>query len=222
MAGIPQDIDLLKDTARVRFDGEDVIYQKMDFFDAPPNWVYLGRNPAGTDPAFSGRIVEGRRPGARTPAALDPFGSIGIWRLEVGWSASSPSWGSPSPGLRRLRCHGNLLLIHVPAAPGPVIRFSQDQWGGAPGSSPPIKVGPGLHSLEIFAGPQVARQKLPPSWQLSPASLEASAAVLRVWLDGKPVWTTPISANRDSYDRVVLGANPLQGLLHRHPERLCR
>jgi hypothetical protein len=62
--------------------------------------------------------------------------------------------------------------------------------------------------LEIFAGPRVSLRKFPPESGIDPAKLAASAAIFRVWLDGRAVWTARISANQDSYASVSIGTNP--------------
>jgi hypothetical protein len=201
----PEDVDLLKNTAHVKFAGEEAIFQKTFFFDAPPNWIFLGKDPAGMESSFTGKITARQNLAADTRSTLDPFARTGTWRLQVGFSSlllpmGQPLLASGSAG------HGNLLFVHV--LPHQSVRFSQDQWGGALTSSPVLTVSPGLHRVEVFAGPQVARRPLPPEWRLPPGEIAAASSALRVWLDGVPVWTTTVSFNQDSYDEVAVGANP--------------
>ena len=89
------------------------------------------------------------------------------------------------------------------------IQFDLDQWGLALVRSPVIPVqGDGTHSLEIFVGGRVARATFPDEWHLDPAEIAAAEPFLRIWLDGRPVWTARISINRDSYRSVSIGSNP--------------
>jgi hypothetical protein len=199
------EIESLKTRALVRFAGEAVIHEKSQFFDSPPNWVFLGKNPAGLDPPFNGRISGVRRlppdqPGAR-PEGAEP----GVWRLEFSLPLTLPQRGHPILG-SGTQGHGNLLLMQV--TPSGALRFSLDEWGLGLSQSAPLAVSPGLHRLEIYAGPQVAAQAFPASWQLDSAAVARLKSLLRIWLDGALVWSAPISINLNSYDEVSIGSNP--------------
>jgi hypothetical protein len=201
------EVEALKTRAWVQFDGKTVIHQKAPFYDAAPNWVSLGENPAGAELPFNGTITAPRRLAPPTPAGmLSVPADLGAWRLQVRLPLTSPQVGHPLLG-SGTREHGNLLLVRA-AADGR-LTFSLDEWNHAYLQSPPVAApDPGLHTLEIFAGPQVARQTLPADWNLAPAAVRASQFLLRVWLDGRPVWTARLDANLDSYTEVSLGANP--------------
>jgi hypothetical protein len=101
---------------------------------------------------------------------------------------------------------GNLLLVDVPARN--TIRFGYDQWGAGISQSQALNVRPGIHRIEIYVGAVVARHKWPNAWHLDASALGSTASQLMVWWDGALVWTTPITANQDSYDMVSLGSNP--------------
>jgi hypothetical protein len=201
-----KDVEAVKTTARVLLDGREVIGGRFKFYDAPPNWVFEGRNRAGIDPAFSGRIFDIRRLQPRDPRAFGLFAEPGVWRLQIEFPAQSIPEGYPvlSSGVAG---HGNLLMIE--AMPHGQFQFRLDQWGYGMASSPPMEIGGGAsHRLEIFVGPRVASQKLPPEWNIDASRLRTSASLLRVWLDGAPVWTTPVLGNQESYDLISIGSNP--------------
>ena len=133
------------------------------------------------------------------------FFEPGVWRLNVSPFSHSPS-GQPVLG-SGFSNHGNLLFLTV--LPDKTVRFELDQWGLGLSQSPRVKISrPGPHRLEIFVGPQAARLRLPDGWQADPAAMGRSAALLRVWVDGAPVWTAPLAINLDTYDWVTLGSNP--------------
>jgi hypothetical protein len=201
-----QDVETLKTRALVLLDGQAVIHQKMTFYDAPPNWVFLGKNPAGIDLPFAGEIRGGRRLPPGRPGSRTDLADVGVWRLQIGLPLREPEAGHPLLG-SGTQGRGNLLLMQ--AAPDRRIRFSLDQWNFALTHSPTLPPpAPGVHRLEIFAGPQVARQTLPPDWHLPAAALQPSKNLLRVWLDGELVWTAEVTVNLDSYGEVALGNNP--------------
>lgn len=204
----PEDVRTLKTTARVWFDGREVLNARMGFYDAPPNWIFFGRDPAGTAPPFTGRISAIRRLPMPTPASLAAAAEPGMWRLAVTPDFSHRRIGEPiiASGVSG---HGNLLFLEV-MEPG-AVRFGLDQWGYGAVHSPTIKLAPHTpHQLEVFIGPQVVRRMPKAERAAGGAALKKSAGLMRVWLDGRPIWTTPILINKQSYDFVTVGHN-LQG-----------
>jgi len=201
------DIEILKTTALVKFDGKAVIHQRVRFFDSPPGWTFYGANPAGIDAPFRGRILGHTLLPPREPESLrDPANESGLWRLAVTFPFGSPHSEQPVLGSGTAR-HGNMLVLHT--LEDHSIQFGLDQWGAPFSLSPRIPVrGDGVHDLEIFVGAQAARAKFPQEWHLDRGSVENSSSILRIWLDGRPVWTLRISSNRDSYGSVSIGSNP--------------
>ena len=201
-----REVETVKTRALVELDGRAVIHQKTQFYDSPPNWVFLGKNPAGTDSPFPGEIGGLRQLRPTRPNAGSKPAELGVWRLEIslrrlGDLHAQPILGSGTQG------HGNLLLMR--ATPDGELGFGLDQWNFSMATSPLLAAGSsGLHRLEIFVGPQVTRQTWPADWHLSPDRLRAAGKLLRVWLDGEPVWTTDVAVNLDTYDEVALGSNP--------------
>ncbi len=202
----PIDVEMLKTAVRVSVDGHEVIGSEMGFYDSPPNWVYIGKDPAGTSPPFSGNITSFDRLPPRDPKFFRPEEGTGVWFIDFEAppqteALSYPILGSGYTG------HGNLLLLKVDA--NRRFQFGVDQWDLQISFSPTFAaLEPGRHRLEVFAGPRVSLRKFPPASGIDPAKLAASASVFRVWLDGVAVWTTTITANRDSYGAVSVGANP--------------
>ena len=199
-------IDKLKTTARVLFDGTEVLRTQMRFYDAAPFDIFFGKNPAGIDVPFSGRITAIQRLPPRDLSALGLFTETGIWRLQVVFPFHVQGLGQPilASGVTGA---GNLLLLEV--VDRSHLWFGFDQWGASYSQSPPLEIkNPGPHQLEIFAGPQIVRQQWPGEWQIDAAALQASSSLLRVWLDGRLVWTTPIALHTGSYEFVSIGSNP--------------
>jgi len=198
------DIAKLKTTARVLFDGREAIRAQLKTFDAPPQWVVLGRNPAGGGQVFSGTISSVTRLPPRSPAALGLFSEAGVWRIRAALPTGAGRYPLLASGVAG---HGNLLLLDV--APDGRLRLGLDQWNGGLSESPFLALdSKEEHVIEIFAGPQLGRQKPPAEWRLDPRRIGASAHTLRVWVDGRPVWTAAVTLNLDSYDFVSLGSNP--------------
>lgn len=197
-----KDVDRLKTNARVLIDGKEVIRGRVVFYESAPGHVHFGANPDEGDARFLGRITDIRRLPAREAKGIP---EPGIWRIDitVPWLApyvAHPLLGSGVTGA------GNLLIVDVPKPNQ--IRFALDQWGGQMTRSRALDVLPGGHRIEVFVGPQVARQKWPAAWHLNAESMKKSGSMMNVWWDGALVWTTEIVVNRESYDLVSLGSNP--------------
>jgi hypothetical protein len=199
-------VEKIKTTARVLFDGQEVIRGRLRSYDSPPSWVEFGRNPAGPAPPFAGKITAIERLPARDPQEFARLAEPGVWRLQLELPARPSADRSPVLG-SGVAGHGNLLLLQ--RLPDRRVVFGVDQWGGGLSVSPPQVIDPARpHLLEIFVGPQVARLPLPAGWKIDPAAIKASATQFRLWLDGSPVWTTTVIVNQDSYDFVSIGTNP--------------
>ena len=138
------DIQILKTSAVVRFDGKIVIQKKVPFFDSPPGWVHFGENPAGTDPAFTGRIYRQELLAPRQAGALNAeAGEKGVWRLAFVFPFDAIGAEQPVLGSGFVR-HGNLLLLRT--LKDHAVQFSLDQWGLQLVRSPLIPVdGDGVH-----------------------------------------------------------------------------
>lgn len=191
---------------RVLLDGVEIIDGHQAFFAAQPGRTYWGANPWTNDPPFSGRIlrVEPRPlPGRGDMQAAREFG---LWRFT--WQIDPFSGQPPQPLLASGTAGaGNLLLLEHRAPD--TIGFALDEWGCGLTRSGPITLKPDRpHTLELFVGPQVARQTLAPEWQVDPAALAQAAPLLQVWIDGNLAWQTTVRCNRESYDFVALGKNP--------------
>jgi hypothetical protein len=201
-----KDVEKIKTTGRVLMDGTEVVRGRVRFYDSPPNWVFEGRDPAGTNRTFAGRISDVERLPPRRPDAFGLFSETGVWRIQMEIPSEPVPGGYPVLG-SGVAGHGNLLLLEVMTPK--VFRFRLDQWGHSISSSPPMEApGAGPHRVEIFVGPQVAIQKMPADWNIDPSRLKGSASLLRVWLDGSPVWDASVPYNQDSYDLVSIGSNP--------------
>ena len=202
-----EDIEALKTSALVTLDGTVLLHGRLRFYDAPPGYLFLGENPGGNDPPFRGKITHFERLAARPPG--DPKDKVfesGIWRMNLTFPFQKPDVGQPILG-SGTSGHGNLLFVETHR--GHTVRFGIDEWGlGVLSSSDLPIIGDGPHLLEIFVGGQVARAKFPAEWDLDPSALGSLSSIVRLWLDGRPIWTTEITINQGSYDFVSLGTNP--------------
>jgi len=199
------DVEWLKTTGRILLDGKEVVAGRLAFYDAPPGRIYFGQNPEEDGSRLAAKVSDVHRLPPRDLHAPGALSEPGIWRADivVPWLAPDawhPLLGSGVTG------RGNLLVVSIPN-PGKV-RFGFDQWGSGMTQSPVVDFVPGVHRLEIFVGPQVARQRFPAAWQIDAGALKASSSLMRLWWDGVPVWTAPIVVNKDSYGLVSLGSNP--------------
>ena len=200
-----KDVDRLKTNARVLVDGKEVIRGRIVFYESTPGHVHFGANPDESDARFSGRIADIQRLPAREANGVGAISEPGIWRMDIAVPWKAPEVAHPLLG-SGVTGAGNLLFVDVPRQNQ--IRFDLDQWGAQMARSRALDVLPGVHRVEVFVGPQVARQKWPAVWHLNAEIVKNSGSILKIWLDGALVWTTEIAVNRDSYDLVSLGSNP--------------
>lgn len=202
----PADVIRARTTTRVLLDGVEIIDGNQAFFNAQPGRTYWGSNPWGEDRPFSGRIIQIEPRPLPGPNDMQTSHEFGLWRFT--WQVHPFSGQQPQPLLASgTSGAGNLLLLeHV--APN-TICLALDEWGCGLTRSSPIVIDPDrLHTLEVFVGPQVAKQTLPPPWNIDPAALQQAAGQLKVWIDGTLVWDTAIRCNLQSYDFVATGKNP--------------
>lgn len=200
-----KDVDRLRTTARVLVDGKEVIRGRIPFYDSSPGMVNFGGNPQEGGARFEGRVTDIQRLPLRDTQGVGALAEPGTWRADVVVPWLAPDSPHPLLGSGVARA-GNLLSVYVSAKDK--IRFNFDQWNSGFDQSPALDAIPGVHRVEIFVGPQVARQKWPKAWRLDAAAIERTSTSLNVWWDGALVWTTPVGSFRDSYDLVSLGSNP--------------
>ena len=201
----PTDILRARTTVRVWLDKKEIIHGHLPFRSTDPSRIYFGRNPAEADAPFSGKIQAIAYRSTTANELHETLGEFGLWRLETILPSSStrpqPLLASGSTG------HGNLLFVEYT---GPkIIRFGLDQWNVLLSHSIDLAFDPEIaHRIEVFVGSQIVRQSLPLDWQIAPDDLHRQKAQLKVWLDGKLVWDTLLSANLDSYKYTATGLNP--------------
>ena len=194
-----KDVEILKTTATTRLNRKVVIGRRVLFFDSPPGWVSFERNPGGIDPPFEGSIRGATLLPARRPDELRRL-HRGKRRVAPGDhvplrcpECRQPCWARARPDTGTCSC-SHTLENHA-------IEFDLDQWGLALVHSPEIPVArDGEHHLEIFVGGQVAGAG-PAQWGLDPGQVASAEPFLRIWLDGKPVWTTRLAIDAGSTAR---------------------
>jgi hypothetical protein len=202
------DIKRLKTMARIVFNGETVIQTFIKTYDAPPNWINFGRNPAGIDAPFRGKISAISRLKPRSADELTALSQPGWFRAKISFPSSLVRRGQPLLG-SGVSGAGNLLFSEV--LDKNKIRIGLDQWGGGATNSPPITIATDTeHVLEIFVGPQVLKKGIPQEWEIPAESLRDVSEMIHVWLNGQLVWSVRTFTNLDSYDVANLGQN-LQG-----------
>ncbi|HEX7631009.1 MAG TPA: hypothetical protein VF388_02665, partial [Lacunisphaera sp.] len=195
--------DVLPTFTRVVFDGKEVVRTRQRFHDSSPDLLTFGHAPGRPERAFSGQITDIRRLPMRDAAALLELAETGVWRLELELPPAGQLEGQPliSSGVTT---RGNMLFLQN--LPDGRLQFVVDFWGVNVAVSAPLARPAGeRHVLEVFVGSQVNRQ----SARLGrPAGAPAAPEIIRVWLDGQPVWSTPLLAYADTYDFVGIGTNP--------------
>lgn len=200
-----EEVDRVKHTRRVLLDGVEILHLVQPSYDASPWSFWIGRNPVDHFAPFSGQIMETARLAslpARPPAQAETFG---IWSIEVVLPTDVRNVGLPvlSSGLAG---RGNLLLLKILSETE--FCFGFDQWGAGITHSPVLSFDAATpHRIDVLAGPQLAVQNLPSSWQLSPSDLRPISGELQVWFDGQLAWRTPIKANQSSFKSVGIGTN---------------
>jgi hypothetical protein len=197
---------LLKTGIRVEMDGKTVLDRKMRSYDAPPWTVEVGRNDITMNPfetRFSGRVLSVAR---LPPPQLMENENNGLWRISCDFPMERPNTNFPllSSGIT-----GSGTLIYLNVLPGNRVRFGVDEWGYGGGFSEALEPPPGSgHVVEILIGPLAWRAKWPKEWGNISTELGPLEHSLRVWLDGRPVWTTelhhPVSPLAPMFD---VGAN---------------
>lgn len=196
--------DSLKSRTHVWLDGRQVIGVSRHFYEAPPNRIYFGKNQEGDGAMFTGVIREVRRLPAADLASVRIV-PRGGWRFDftlprVDQTGPQPLLASGKTGA------GNLLLLQLVTATK--VRFKLDCWNYEFSQSDEVELGnTGPHVFEVFVGPAAAAYPWPAQAQLPVEALRRAQSTLRIWVDGKPVWTTRILGNGSSYDLVTVGAN---------------
>ena len=209
----------IKSSIRVEMDGKTVLDQKMGSYDAPPWTLESGRNDVTLNPyktVFSGHVLSARRLAPPEPVAVEA--NNGLWRIRCVFPMDHPSSNHP---LLSAGVTGNGTLVYLNVLPENKIRIGLDEWGAGGSSSDAIDVKPdGEHLIEIYLGPLASKVKWPTRWGLSTGQLDRHGHDLRVWLDGRPVWTTELHLALDSTDSLIDVGTNLQGFSTAPPEYL--
>jgi hypothetical protein len=213
----PHDIKTVKTAARLVMDDKVILNTRLKSYDSPPSRIYFGSNPQGIDLPFTGTIssIEHLRP--RAPVELKEFSEKGWWKARLtfametilnevrleGKRIGQPLLGSGVSGA------GNLLFLQVLEVNQ--VLLGLDQWGAGATTTPVLSLDTSKEYLiEIFVGPQIAKQIFPSEWNITQTALNASSKKINIWFNKELVWSTPILANLDSYDVANLGQN-IQG-----------
>lgn len=197
----------IKSRVRVEIDGATVLDRRMESYDAPPWSLEAGRNDITLTPfktLFTGRVFDLRRLPAPRPAKAED--AHGLWRIACTFPMDQP--GSNQP-LITWGVSGNGTMVFLTILSDTTVRLGMDEWGAGGSYSGPIPVGPDTqHVVEIFVGSQAASAVWPAAWGISAGALGRRAHEIRVWFDGKPVWTAPLHLPIDaSPDHTDVGSN---------------
>jgi hypothetical protein len=202
-----RDVQLVKSTVLVTFDGKTIISGYENLYTTAPAHVAFGRSPIAGSLRFPGRIFDvTRRPILNLPRPTVQKPSTGVWRLHVNlppFTAQPPEplLASGAAGA------GNLLSVEYHSATQ--VRLGLDEWNYGFAHSPELNIDPTHeHTLEVFVGPQFRKHVSPPPGNASAPT--AGDNTMAVWLDGNLIWNAPLRGNFDAYDFVVVGVN-IQG-----------
>jgi hypothetical protein len=176
-----------KTRIRVEMDGRVVLDKAMASYHAPPWAVESGRNDITMNPCgtrFSGRILSATR---LPPPEFVRREDNGIWRIRCVFPLERPNVSFPFLSSGRT---GAGTLVHLDVLPGDRVRFGLDEWGIGGGASDAIKVAPqSEHVVGILIGPDASGVNWPRDWNVAPGPLGRLGHSLRIWLDGRLVWT---------------------------------
>jgi len=209
-------IRMLKSGLRVEMDGRAVLDRKMNSYDAPPWTIESGRNDITMNPfktEFTGRILSQTR--LPPPTLLDKR-QTGLCRIRCVFPMDRPGTNFPLVALGET---GSGTLLYVSVVPGDKVRFGVDEWSIGGGISEAIAASPQSdHLIEVLIGPLAAGTKWPADWGVSPQELGRFVHSLRIWLDGRLVWTTRLKRPLDPLDPMFDVGTNHQGFSTAQPE----
>ncbi|HEY5079606.1 MAG TPA: hypothetical protein VII43_07145 [Opitutaceae bacterium] len=209
----PQNLARAADSLRIWLDGRLVWRTKFHRAKDPKDpSIDVGSNLQGFSTAaaeFPGLI----RNVPYSPEEAQAFlnrnledGGNGLWRIECVLPLQHPAASFP---LIASGVTGAGAMVYLGVLPGNEARFGLDEWGIGGGLSEPFGAAPeSIHVIEIFDGSLAAKASWPATWGVSAAALASSAHVLKVWMDGRLVWSTDLRrpfAPKDA--RITVGTN---------------
>jgi hypothetical protein len=196
----------VKSGIHVAVDGTPVLDDKMDSYDAAPWTLETARNDVSMcsyQTTFQGSVHVARR---LAPAARHWGHSDGIWRLRCRIPVDRPNEHFP---LLSLGPAGSGALVFIKTFPEGVFRFAVDEWGHGGRTSVAFHTPPeSEHAIDVCVGSVVAGNPWPAEWGIAPAAVGRLRGTLRVWLDGRLAWDTPLQTKVELSDRLVdIGGN---------------
>ncbi|MDX2187413.1 MAG: hypothetical protein SFV32_10810 [Opitutaceae bacterium] len=194
----------LRSTLRI-VRGTEVLLSTVSGFSISP--VGTLRIPGDTDskdlPAFINVAVVKRLP-ARSLDDLRHFAWGGVARFRALLHEQTPPDASPLLASGTTG-KGNLLSLQI-VDPSQA-RLHLDTWGSGMVSSPHFNFDPAKENVfEVVVVTQVLTADSKDEWKVPPIS-DPQGKAIHIWINGTPVWTAEIVANRDTYDFIQLGQN---------------
>ncbi|HEX3729657.1 MAG TPA: hypothetical protein VHV47_07620, partial [Opitutaceae bacterium] len=189
----------VRESLLLEIDGSTVWLQRLPFYPAAPEQIYLGRNALGAS------TCEGELPGGIAEASriasppLVPAAARGPVVLELRLPEDLRA-GTRDP-LISAGGVGRADMLSVEYAAAGQVRFLLDHWGSEGARSPLIAIDYAkVHSLEI-------------NWPgLGGAAAEAGREIggkVSVQIDGQPVWTAPAKFYAARSGDISIAENPL-------------
>lgn len=201
---------LMKTRIQVQMDGAVVLDKRMESWDAPPWSLEAGRNDISMTPfkeSFTGDILGTRRLPAPKPEVI--MANTGLWRISCVLPTGRMNWTYP---ILAAGPTGSGTLVYLNVLAGNRYSFGVDEWGFGGASSGIFTSAPKEeHIVEIFVGPQAAGAHWPAAWAVPQARLDRLRDTLRVWLDGKLLWSTPLRHPVGYADSQVFIGDNVQG-----------
>jgi len=200
---------LQKTRFHVEMDGRSVFDRKMDYFDAPPWAIQIGKNLVTMNPFsthFSGRVISSRR---LPPTSMSEKSNDGLWRIRCVLPLQDANRSFPllSSGIQ-----GSGTLIYINVLANHNFRLGTDQWGYGGDLSGEVSAAPDKeHVIEVLIGPLARNESWPPEWRISRQGLDSVGNDLIVWLDGKKIWTAKLRREIDPLNLMFDVGGNLEG-----------
>ncbi|HEY1848737.1 MAG TPA: hypothetical protein VGG37_06000, partial [Opitutaceae bacterium] len=199
-----------KSWIRVRLDGAVELETPMNYYDAPPWTLQFGHNHVTMNPFrtdFDGQILSVKRTSFPPIIYYDGKQAHGSYRMDCAFPMNHVNGNFPIYAEGE---GGNGTLVYATVLPGGKIRLGCDEWSIGGPTSAEIPMDGESHVLELFFGPLLAADGWPAEWGAEPKEYGRYARTLRLWIDGRAVFTAQLKRKPDPADVFVeFGMNTL-------------
>jgi len=208
---------LVKSRLHVDLDGEEVMSDRMNSYDAPPWTLETGVNDISLSEyqsTFTGKIASLERLPPQPPVVARL--SNGLWRIRCVFPMRRPNVNYP---VLAIGLAGSGTLFFVDVQQDNRVQFGVDEWGyGAQRSGTFAATPDDEHEIDLFVGPLAKIEEWPKAWGIAPDRIADAGMTMRIWMDGKIIWESKLHHEFDPQDTYVdIGSN-LQGFSTAEPD----